>query len=131
MNRWGNVLLSIFTVLVVGGIAVAAYSIGFDNGVAADANIEVVRADGVTDLVGPRWENRGWWFPFGFIFPLFFLFFIFFLVSRAFWWRPWRYGGHGPGGPGPQGWSAEKHLEDWHRHAHANHPPSDPTGTGA
>src|SRR5262249_41357489 len=106
MRRW--VFVALLALLVVGGIATAAYyGDGWDH-----------HHDEVTHVVGTNGndtvvihDERPFFFPFGFLFfPL--AFFLFFGLMRAIFWRG-RWGGGGPWGGDPR-----SRFDEWHRQAH-------------
>jgi hypothetical protein len=112
MRRGFGFGVAILAVVIAVGIGVGAYHWGYDQGLAANGSVEVV-----------RYAGGHWGFPFGLIlFPLF-LFGIFALARGAFWRGPWHdHDHHGPwtpgaGGPGRGGPGAAM-FEDWHRRQH-------------
>ena len=120
-GSWKRGFMGLFGLVVVGAVAVIAYSVGAAHG---GGYVEGTR-DGMR-----MYGHGGFFFPFLF-FPLGLL--LFFGVMRAlFGRRRWRgdYGGYmrgyGPGG-GPG------RLEEWHRRAHEGSgdttPPAAPSGS--
>jgi hypothetical protein len=134
-------------VLAIGGglIATAAYQAGLTTAVTTAAGSA---GTAVTPVVvpaygygyGPGWHG-GFGF-FGFLGTLLFIFIVFALL-RAIFWRggPGRRGGWGPGGwggygygKGPDGqgrgpWEshANEAFDEWHRRAHGETPPPEPS----
>jgi hypothetical protein len=138
-------------VLAIGGVIIAttAYQAGLSTAVTTASASGAVVAPVVVPAYGYGYGFG--WHPgfglFGFLGALFFLFIVFALV-RAIFWRggPGRrggWGGYGPGGwgygggdgpgKGPNGqdhgrWdSRAQAFDEWHRRAHGETPPADPT----
>jgi hypothetical protein len=133
-------------VLAIGGglIATTAYQAGLSTAVTTAGASGAV----VTPVVVPAYGyGYGFgWHPgfglFGFLGALFFLFIVFALVRAIFWrggpgrrggWGSGGWGGYGPGtGPnghdhGPWESRANQAFDEWHRRAHGDTPPADPT----
>ena len=110
MRRSYAVALTIVAILVGIGIAVGAYHVGVNHGLAETGHAGTV--------VRPYYGGPGWgFFPFGFLFfPL--LIIGFFALARLLFWGG-RWGDHGHPHPHAMGgWQGREAFEDWHRREH-------------
>ena len=130
MRRGIAIITLLFVILAGVGIGVSAYDAGKDAGqTQALEQVQTAQQNGqevqVVHVVG---ENRPFFFPGFFLFPVLFFLFFFFVIGRIF-RGAGRWGGHHHG-PGP--WNAEgrKHFEErakeWHAQQHGEAPPAPP-----
>jgi len=130
MRRGIAIITLLFVILAGVGIGVSAYNAGKDAGqTQALEQVQTAQQNGqevqVVHVVG---ENRPFFFPGFFLFPVLFFLFFFFVIGGIF-RGAGRWGGHHHG-PGP--WNAEgrKHFEErakeWHAQQHAETPPAPP-----
>ena len=135
-------------VLAIGGglIATTAYQAGLSTAVTTAGDGATVVAPVVVPAYGYGY-GYGWHAGFGFfgfLATLFFLFIVFALVRAIFWrggpgrrggWGPGGYGGYGYGkgpdgsghGHGPWESRANEAFDEWHRRAHGEAAPPEPT----
>ena len=136
-------------VLAIGGgiIATTAYQAGLGTAITTAtgsagtdvAPVVVTPAYGYG--YGPGWHPGFGFGFFGFLATLFFLFIVFALLRAIFWrggpgrrgWGPGGWGGYGYGkgpdgsGNGPWESHANQAFDDWHRRAHGETAPPEPT----
>ena len=125
-----GLLVTAILLVVVGAIA---YNVGYSDGVSTHLPA-VATGDGAPYYYGPHYWGGGFGF-FGVLWFLLILFGIFWLFRIAFfgrrmWGGGWGYKGgfgYGPGhGPGiPPG--IDERMQEWHRRAHGEQPPSGTT----
>src|SRR5438094_412912 len=122
MRRAWMVGVAVLAVLAGVAIGVASYHAGVNHG--------LTEAGRATQVI--RVEDRGGFFPFGFLFFPLFIFGVFFLLRAAFWGRRW-------GGPGHEHWNDDRwesrggRLERWHHRQHdeaTGEPPESSGGEG-
>jgi hypothetical protein len=134
-------------VLAIGGglIATTAYQAGLSTAVTTASGSAAVVAPVVVPAYGYGY-GFGWhagFGIFGFLGALFFLFIVFALIRAIFWrggpgrrggWGPGGWGGYdgsgkGPGGHGRGPWESRgsQDFDEWHRRAHGETPPADPS----
>jgi hypothetical protein len=113
MRRW--VFVALLALLVVGGIATAAY---YGDGWNHHQEVTHVVGTNGNDTIVIH-DDRPFFFPFGFFFfPL--AIFLFFGLMRALFWR----GRSGRGGP--WGGDPRARFDEWHRQAHQSINPGEP-----
>ncbi len=112
-------------VLVIAGAAIVginAYNAGVAHAIAESGRaIAPPPPAGAPYAYGYYGWPRPWgfgFFPFFPIFPIFALLFFFIILRGLLWRGPWHRGGWGCGYDG---------LDEWHRRAHGEQPPSRPT----
>jgi hypothetical protein len=118
---WGGAFAALLVILIFSVVAVIAYNVGYDHGLAANPAF-------VREPIRRGWG--GWWiaplfFPFAFLFVFFGIMTLFRLALFG------RHPRHWAGG-GPYGWGPPRErLAEWHRQLHeAGRPPagSGPSG---
>lgn len=110
-RTWLTILVTVVTVLVVGGVGYGIFQAGLQQGL-------VLGSERGVELVAPMvgYGYRAGFFPvFGFLFPLFILFFVVSFAGRR---RRFVYGPHGPAGHGAYH-PMEAKFRAWHDDQHS------------
>jgi hypothetical protein len=131
MRRGFGLIGLLVTAILLVGVGVIAYNVGYSDGVSTHLPA-VTAGDGAPYYYGPHYWGGGFGF-FGILWFLLIVFGLFWLFRIAFfgrrmWGGGWGYkGGYGPGhGPGiPPG--IDERMQEWHRRAHGEQPPSGTT----
>lgn len=132
MRRGFGIIGFLATLLVLAGVGVIAYQVGYSDGFAQHVPA------GTTAAVAPYpfygyggigFFHFGW--IFGLLFFLFFVFVFFRIIAFGLWGGPRRWGGWGYG----RGWgmhagvppAIDERMREWHRQAHGEAPASAPS----
>jgi hypothetical protein len=123
-------------VLAIGGglIATTAYQAGLSTAVTTASGSAAVVAPVVVPAYGYGYGWHAGFGFFGFLGTLLFLFIVFALLRAIFWrggpgrrgWGPGGYGGYGYG-KGPWESRSNEAFDEWHRRAHGETAPPEPT----
>ena len=135
MRRGIGAFALVLVVLAGVGIGAGAYEAGERRGIAQ--GIEQIRAaqqnGEQVQVVHVVSEDRGFFFPGFFLFPLLLIGGI--LLLRGIARGAGRFGGHGPRGHSPGPWNDEgrrrfeERAREWHQRQHGEPPPTPPTAT--
>jgi hypothetical protein len=115
-----RIILALVLVAGLVGLGVFIYNTGVSQGLAASGKLVAPDGGAVPYAPYAPYFYRPWgfgFFPFGFIFPLLFFLLIFAAIRGAF-FRGWRWGNRGGGGPD----QVPPMFEEWHRKMHENQP---------